>query len=75
DSYIQGKYYPAFSPVYGFVSFGPNRVFLKITNIQGDPISLSAYDLQDGNEGIYVVNNFRAEASREVLDDVIQDIN
>ncbi|WBL26731.1 conjugative transposon protein TraM [Zunongwangia sp. HGR-M22] len=72
---FKGKVYPAFTPIYGFVSFGPNRVFLKITNIMADPVSLSAYDLQDGNEGIYVVNNFRAEASREILDDVIQDIN
>ena len=75
DSYLYGKYYPAFTPVYGFVSFGPNRVFLRITNILGEPLSLTAYDLQDGHEGMYVVNNFRAEASREILDDVIQDIN
>lgn len=75
DSYILGKHYPAFTPVYGFVSFSPNRVFLKITNILGDPLTLTAYDLQDGNEGMYVVNDFRAEASREILDDVIQDIN
>ncbi|MDN3594370.1 conjugative transposon protein TraM [Zunongwangia endophytica] len=72
---FKGNVYPAFTPIYGFVSLGPNRVFLRITNIKGDPVSLSAYDLQDGNEGIYVVNNFRAEASREILDDVIQDIN
>lgn len=75
DSYLYGKYYPAFTPVYGFVSFGPNRVFLRITNILGEPLSLTAYDLQDGHEGMYVINNFRAEASREILDDVIQDIN
>ena len=75
DSCLYGKYYPAFTPVYGFVSFGPNRVFLRITNILGEPLSLTAYDLQDGHEGMYVVNNFRAEASREILDDVIQDIN
>ena len=65
DSYLYGKYYPAFTPVYGFVSLGPNRVFLRITNILGEPLSLTAYDLQDGHEGMYVINNFRAEASRD----------
>ena len=34
-----------------------------------------SFDLLDGSEGIYVENNFRAEATREVLDDVISDIN
>ena len=29
----------------------------------------------DGSEGIYVENNFRAEATTEVLDDIIGDIN
>ena len=48
---------------------------LKITHINSVPVSLKAFDLQDSNEGIYVRNSFRAEAGREVLDDIVQDIN
>ena len=39
------------------------------------PVQLKAYDLQDGSEGIYVENNLRADATREVIDDLVQDIN
>jgi hypothetical protein len=63
------------SPVYGFISFQTNRALIDIENINHQPVRLKAYDLQDGSEGIYVENSFRADASREVLDDVIQDIN
>ena len=61
--------------VYGFVSFQPNRVLLKVTHINNYPVQLKAYDLQDGNEGIYIENSFRSEAQREVMDDVVQDLN
>ena len=50
-------------------------VHFEIENINHHPIKLKAIDFQDGSEGIYVENNFRAEATREVLDDVIGDIN
>jgi len=63
------------TPVYGFISFQTNRALIDIENINHQPVRLKAYDLQDGSEGIYVENSFRADASREVLDDVIQDIN
>jgi hypothetical protein len=61
--------------VYGFISFQTNRALIEIENINHQPVRLKAYDLQDGSEGIYVENSFRADASREVIDDVIQDIN
>jgi len=61
--------------VYGFINFQTNRALIEIENINHQPVRLKAYDLQDGSEGIYVENSFRADASREVLDDVIQDIN
>jgi len=61
--------------VFGFISFQANRVLIKIENINSHPTNLKAFDLQDGSEGIYVENNFRAEATTEVLDDLIGDIN
>ena len=48
---------------------------IEIENIDHRPVQLKAYDLQDGSEGIYVENNLRADATREVIDDLVQDIN
>lgn len=75
DAIIKKKHFPKNSLLYGFVSFQLNRVHLKITHINSVPVILKAFDLQDSNEGIYVRNSFRAEAGREVLDDIVQDIN
>ena len=72
---INGKLMPKNTPVFGFISFQPNRALVEIENIKHHPTKLKAFDLQDGSEGIYVENNFREEATREVLDDVISDIN
>ncbi|WP_422858620.1 conjugative transposon protein TraM [Flagellimonas sp. S174] len=72
---INGNLIPKNTPVFGFISFQPNRALISIENINHHPTKLKAFDLQDGSEGIYVENNFRAEASREVLDDIIQDVN
>lgn len=75
DAFINNKKVPKNTLVYGFISFQPNRALITIENIQHRPTSLKAFDLQDGSEGIYVENNFRADATNEVLDDVIGDIN
>ena len=75
DAIIEGRSVPRNTLVYGFVSFQPNRVLLDISNIEHSLVNLKAHDLLDGNEGIYIKNSFRAEAQREVLDDVVQDIN
>ncbi len=72
---IGDRLIPKNTPVFGFVSFQPNRVLIEIENIDNQLTSLKAFDLEDGSEGIYIENNFRAEATTEVLDDVISDIN
>ncbi|THV56810.1 conjugative transposon protein TraM [Flagellimonas alvinocaridis] len=72
---INGKLMPKNTPVFGFISFQPNRALIEIENIKHHSTSLKAFDLQDGSEGIYVENNFRAEVTSEVLDDIIGDIN
>ncbi|GFZ81695.1 hypothetical protein GCM10011531_09920 [Aquaticitalea lipolytica] len=75
DATINGKRIPKNTDVFGFISFQPNRALIEIENIDHHPTSLKAIDFQDGSEGIYVQNSFRAEATGEVLDDIIQDIN
>jgi len=72
---ISGKLIPKNTPIFGFVSFQPNRVLIEIENIHKHQTNLKAFDLEDGSEGIYIENNFRAEVTTEVLDDVIEDIN
>lgn len=72
---INGKIMSKNSLIFGFISFQPNRALIEIENIQHHPTKLKAFDLQDGSEGIYVKNNFRAEVTSEVLDDIIDDIN
>ena len=75
DAVINGDMVSRNSLIFGFVSFRSNRVFVKITNINHKPVDLKAFDLLDGNEGIYVRNSFTADASREVIGDVVEDIN
>ena len=75
DAKLMGEVFPKNTVLYGFVSLQHNRLNIKITHIRGKEIRLTAYDFQDSNEGIYVENSIRAEAGREVLDDVVQDIN
>lgn len=72
---IIGTQLPKNTPLYGFISFKPNRTMIHITNIGHQKVSLKAFDFQDGNEGIYIVNNFRAEATKAVVDDAIDQIN
>ncbi|WP_367278096.1 conjugative transposon protein TraM [uncultured Algibacter sp.] len=75
DALINGKTVLRNTPIYGFVSFKPNRTIIEIENINHKPVELNAFDLQDGSEGIYIENSFRAEARQEVVGDIVDDIN
>ncbi|SRX76307.1 conjugative transposon protein TraM [Aequorivita antarctica] len=75
EAVINGVKVPKNTPVFGFISFKPNRALIEIENINHRPVKLKAFDLQDGSEGIYVENSFRADATREVVDDIVGDIN
>ena len=72
---INGRQIPKNTPVFGFISFQPNRVLIQIENIDHRSTKLKAFDLQDGSEGIYVENNFRAQVTKEVIGDMVDDIN
>ncbi|MDC6367345.1 MULTISPECIES: conjugative transposon protein TraM [Flavobacteriaceae] len=75
DALINGNTVRRNTPIYGFVSFKPNRTIIEIENINHKPVKLNAFDLQDGSEGIYIENSFRAEARQEVVGDIVDDIN
>ena len=72
---INGKVVPEGTILFGIVGFRPNRMVLDIGNIEHIPVKLKAFDYRDGREGLYIQNTFRAELSREVVDDVVDDIN
>ncbi|RIV37529.1 conjugative transposon protein TraM [Flagellimonas lutimaris] len=74
DMDINGRHFTRNTLLYGFVSFRANRVFVAIDHIGQHSVSLKAYDIMDGKEGIYVENSYREEAKREVLDNAVQDI-
>jgi len=75
DALINNQLVPKNTPVYGFIGFQANRATIEIENIRHQTINLKAFDLQDGSEGIYIENSFRAEASREVVEDLVDDVN
>lgn len=61
--------------LYADCNFKSNRLLLTIFPIGKLKTSLKAFDISDGQQGIYIENSFRSQATTEVLDDVIQDIN
>lgn len=61
--------------LYGMVKFRPNRVVLEVEYIEHKPVKLTAFDLADGLEGIYVQNSFKGDIRNEALSGVIDDIN
>ena len=75
DTKMGNTIFPKNTLVYAMVSFQPNRVMLKILNIDHRPVKLAAYDFQDGLEGIYIKNSFGGEVVNEVIGDVVDDIN
>ena len=75
DALIDNVPVPKNTAIYGFISFKPNRTIITIENIDHRPVKLRAFDLQDGSEGIYIENSFRAEATQEVVGDIADDIN
>lgn len=72
---IDQKVVPKNTRLYGFISFQPNRVLVEIQTIDNREAHLKAFDLQDGSEGIYIEHNFRAEATTQVIDELIDEIN
>ena len=61
--------------LYGFCSFQPNRLLLKVPQLGGRSLPLEAFDLMDGQKGLYIQNSFRSQATTQIIDDVIQDMN
>ena len=72
---ISGHHFQKYTTLFGTVRFRPNRTLLNITQIDHTPLQWEAFDLQDGLAGLYLENSLREEATQEVVDDMVQDIN
>jgi len=72
---INGHNFPKYTTLFGTVRFRPNRTILNITQIAHVPLQWEAFDLQDGLAGLYLENSLREEATKEIMDDMVQDIN
>jgi len=72
---INGHRFPRYTALFGTVRFRPNRTILNNTQIDHVPLQWEAFDLQDGLTGLYLENSLREEATQEVMDDMVQDIN
>lgn len=78
DYTINGKTYKRNTRIYATAKFSTNRVILNISNVQNDPVKLTAYDRVDGGRGVYVegeslIEETASETSRDVIDQV--DVN
>lgn len=75
EATIRGYHFPRSTPIYGFVSFKPNRTMISITHVNNKPVKLKAYDFEDGDEGIYIQNSFREEVRQKLGGDLVDDID
>lgn len=75
EATINGKRLPKNAPIYGFIKFQPNRTMISIEHINHQPVKLTAHDYQDGSEGVYIENSFRAEVRQQIISDAINDVN
>jgi len=74
-STINGTVYPKNTFLYGFAKFSRNRINLNISNIDGNAVSLIAFDKQDGNKGIYIEGaNLVGDVTQEGADNSIDDV-
>src|SRR5690606_16434842 len=61
--------------IYGFVKIRPNRVMVDLPAFGDNGILWRAYDLQDGQEGIYLENHLKGELLEKGLDETIGEVN
>ncbi|WP_421803958.1 conjugative transposon protein TraM [Flagellimonas sp.] len=66
---------PKYSLVYGFVKLRSNRMMVEVPFLEGRPVDLRGYDLQDGREGVYVETQLKGAMIDQGLDQTISDLN
>ena len=67
DATINGKVYKKNTVIYAIATFGASRVNLTINNINQVPVSIKAYDAEDGGVGLQVRESLVSETSTEMV--------
>lgn len=75
DALIKGKLIKRNTLVYAQATFYGNRVNLTINNINQIPITIKAYDAEDGNLGMQVQESLIAETGSEVVSDGADEVD
>lgn len=75
DTEIKGKIFKKNTLIYAQASFYRNRVNLTINNINQMPLSIKAYDAEDGNLGMQVQQSLIAETGSEVVSDGADEVD
>ncbi len=76
DAVVEDVPYERNTFVYAIATLRNKRVKLNVTSVGNDPLKsrLSAYDAQDGLEGVYVSDlGLMGEAKGELVDDAVQE--
>ncbi|SFB96666.1 Protein of unknown function [Flagellimonas taeanensis] len=68
ETKIQDRTFPKGTKVYAFVKIRPNRVMVSLDQMNGTPMALKGYDLQDGREGIYIENHLAGAVIERGMD-------
>lgn len=73
---INGQEFPKNTHIYGNCSFTNSRLNITVLKINETPVSLTAYDYQDGLKGLYVdPENLGTELKKEGGEDLVDEID
>lgn len=75
DILINGKIFKKNTLLYALATFSGSRVNLSINNISQVPMSIKAYDAEDGNLGLQVKESLMAETTSEAVSDATDEID
>mgnify|MGYP000895535231 FL=1 len=75
DIEINGKVFKKNTLLYAQATFNESRVNLSINNISQIPMSIKAYDAEDGNLGLQVKESLMAETTSEAISDATDEID
>lgn len=75
ETIINNKIFKKNTIFYAVASFTTNRVILNVSSINQIPVSIKAYDAEDGGLGLQVKQSIMAESSKEIVSDGTDEVD
>ncbi len=75
ETIINNKIFKKNTIFYAIASFTSNRVVLNVSSINQIPVSIKAYDAEDGGLGLQVKQSLMAESSKEIVSDGTDEVD